>query len=170
MQAPRDGAETWFASGTAAFAALPPPEQRELQRWAAVHDYNTLNELLREENPGRPSLSAEARAANPPVLRPLVAQHPHGEPALYVPQCHIASVVKMPPEGARGASGTEGEEGTEGEQGEEGMELLRRLVAHTTSPEFVYEHHWRPGDCIVWDNRNTLHAPSAFGKWGILSF
>ena len=42
------------------------------------------------------------------------------------------------------------------------MELLRRLVAHTTSPEFVYEHRWRPGDCIVWDNRNTLHAPSAF--------
>ena len=161
MQAPRDGAETWFASGTAAFAALPPPEQRELQRWAAVHDYNTLNELLREENPGRPSLSAEARAANPPVLRPLVAQHPHGEPALYVPQCHIASVVKIPPEGARGAAS---------EQGEEGMELLRRLVAHTTSPEFVYEHHWRPGDCIVWDNRNTLHAPSAFGKWSILVF
>ncbi len=27
---------------------------------------------------------------------------------------------------------------------------------------FVYEHIWRPGDIILWDNRCTLHARTDF--------
>jgi hypothetical protein len=41
---------------------------------AKVHDYNVLNELLRQDNPGRPVLSEQMRAAHPPVLRPLVVR------------------------------------------------------------------------------------------------
>jgi alpha-ketoglutarate-dependent taurine dioxygenase len=47
VEAPLDGAETWFASGTAALAALSPARQQQLAGLAAVHDYNTLNEILR---------------------------------------------------------------------------------------------------------------------------
>jgi alpha-ketoglutarate-dependent taurine dioxygenase len=47
VEAPTDGAQTWFASGTAAFAALSPARQHQLASFAAVHDYNTLNEILR---------------------------------------------------------------------------------------------------------------------------
>ena len=25
------------------------------------------------------------------------------------------------------------------------------------SPDFVYRHHWRPGDVVMWDNRCALH-------------
>ena len=27
---------------------------------------------------------------------------------------------------------------------------------------FCRKTQWQAGDCIVWDNRNTLHSPSAF--------
>ena len=50
-----------------------PPSSRRI---TAVHDYGHLNEMLRLENPGRPPLSVQARAEHPPVLRPLVAEHP----------------------------------------------------------------------------------------------
>jgi alpha-ketoglutarate-dependent taurine dioxygenase len=38
-----------------------------------------------------------------------------------------------------------------------GVALLDRLLAHTTQPEFVYTHQWRPGDVVMWDNRCLLH-------------
>ena len=39
---------------------------------------------------------------------------------------------------------------------------VHELLQYATRPEFTYAHHWVAGDCIVWDNRCTLHAPSAF--------
>ena len=26
-----------------------------------------------------------------------------------------------------------------------------------TSPPFVYRHHWKLGDMVVWDNTGTMH-------------
>ena len=146
VQAPTSGASTHFASGTAACDALPPARRRALRELAAVHDYDALNERLREENPDRPPLSEEVRAATPPVLRPLVATHPEtGREAVYVPAPHMARVVDL-------ATGEEGAFDS----------VVPPLLAHVTRPEHTYAHQWRRGDLIVWDNRNTLHAPSAF--------
>ena len=98
-------------------------------------DYNALNERLREENPSRPALSAEVRAATPPLLRPLVAVHPETEQeALYVPGCHIARVLDL-------KSGAE----VPYEQ------VIPPLVEHVTRPEHSYAHAWRRGDLVVWD-------------------
>jgi len=35
--------------------------------------------------------------------------------------------------------------------------LLFRLFAHASRPEFVYRHHWRLGDLVLWDNRSVMH-------------
>ena len=40
--------------------------------------------------------------------------------------------------------------------------IIPPLVEHVTQEERSYAHAWRRGDVIVWDNRNTLHAPSHF--------
>jgi len=45
---------------------------------------------------------------------------------------------------------------------EESEHLLDRLWAHATRPEFVYEHKWRVGDLLLWDNRCTLHRRGSF--------
>ncbi len=31
-----------------------------------------------------------------------------------------------------------------------------------TRPQFVYEHVWRVGDLVMWDNRCTIHRRDAF--------
>ena len=156
VEAPTEGAATWFASGTAAFEALPTSRQRQLEGLCAVHDYNVLNERLRLDNPDRPVLSDEMRAANPPVLRPLASQHPRsGRTSLYVPGCHIDRLLPLPSSASGGAAAAAlGDD--------DGAQLLQSLVEHATSARFRYKHRWRAGDLIVWDNRCTLHAPSAF--------
>lgn len=53
VSAPDATGATHFANGTAAFAALDEAEQAKLRGCAAWHDYNYLNELLRENNPDR---------------------------------------------------------------------------------------------------------------------
>jgi alpha-ketoglutarate-dependent 2,4-dichlorophenoxyacetate dioxygenase len=39
----------------------------------------------------------------------------------------------------------------------ESRRLLDDLLARTTRPEAVYQHHWRQWDLVMWDNRCVLH-------------
>lgn len=36
--------------------------------------------------------------------------------------------------------------------------LLDTLWDHMVSPRFVWEHEWRVGDVLIWDNRGVAHA------------
>ncbi len=40
--------------------------------------------------------------------------------------------------------------------------MLDILWRHMTQPAFVWEHEWRAGDVLMWDNRCTAHARSSF--------
>lgn len=40
---------------------------------------------------------------------------------------------------------------------DEGAALLARLCAHIVEPEFRYEHEWRAGDLLMWDNVPVQH-------------
>jgi alpha-ketoglutarate-dependent 2,4-dichlorophenoxyacetate dioxygenase len=44
----------------------------------------------------------------------------------------------------------------------EGRLLLRDLIEHATRQEFVYQHDWRQGDLVIWDNRATMHRARPF--------
>jgi alpha-ketoglutarate-dependent 2,4-dichlorophenoxyacetate dioxygenase len=46
----------------------------------------------------------------------------------------------------------------------DGMLLLRELIEHATTPEFVYRHRWRVGDLVIWDNRCTMHRGRPFDE------
>jgi alpha-ketoglutarate-dependent taurine dioxygenase len=39
----------------------------------------------------------------------------------------------------------------------EGRAVLDDLLARSTTPERVYQHHWDVGDMVIWDNRGVLH-------------
>jgi taurine dioxygenase len=41
-------------------------------------------------------------------------------------------------------------------------DLLEGLYAHMDQPQFVWTHHWRVGDVVVWDNRPTMHRRLPF--------
>ncbi len=142
---PENGGGTWFAGMAHAWDALPADLREAARGRYAAHDYAFLDDLLRRTNPHRAPLAPEVRRAHPPVVRPLVAPHPEtGREALCVPDCHIRSVSGLKEAEAR--------------------DLLKRLVAHATGPEFAVRHQWRPGDIAVWDNRSAMHAASPFDE------
>ena len=45
---------------------------------------------------------------------------------------------------------------------EESEKLLDEIWAHTCQDSYVWEHKWRVGDLLVWDNRCTMHHRNAF--------
>jgi taurine dioxygenase len=49
----------------------------------------------------------------------------------------------------------------EGLAADESRELLFDALER---PEFIYEHRWRVGDVLLWDNRCTLHARRDFNR------
>ena len=45
---------------------------------------------------------------------------------------------------------------------EESTPLLDQVFDQAEKPEFVYEHVWRLGDLLLWDNRCSSHARTDF--------
>ncbi|MBF0277121.1 MAG: TauD/TfdA family dioxygenase [SAR324 cluster bacterium] len=45
---------------------------------------------------------------------------------------------------------------------EESNSLLDTLIQHTIQEKFVWQHQWKKGDVLVWDNRTTLHRRNSF--------
>ncbi|MGH6742131.1 MAG: TauD/TfdA dioxygenase family protein, partial [Bradyrhizobium sp.] len=52
----------------------------------------------------------------------------------------------------------------EGMSEAESEELLNVLFDHQEQRRFVYEHVWRVGDILMWENRCTLHARTDFAE------
>ena len=77
-----------------------------------------------------------------PVAHPIFLLHPTGKIVLYVNRLNTWSIVDMP--------------------AEESRQILDFLFEHQAKPEFVYEHVWREGDLVVWDNRSCVHARTDF--------
>lgn len=44
----------------------------------------------------------------------------------------------------------------------ESDEILEQLFSLAEAPEFYYEHEWRVGDILLWDNRCSMHARTYF--------
>lgn len=132
---PPQGGDTLFANMHAAYDALSPETKQRIDGLRAVHSWEQSR-----YNSGSRVASAEEIAAAPPVAHPLVRTHPKtGRKALYLGN-HTSHIEGMPIE--------------------EGRALLKQLLDHATQPEFVYQHQWRTGDMVIWDNRSLLHKAS----------
>jgi taurine dioxygenase len=83
------------------------------------------------------------REGVPHASHPVVRTHPAtGRKALYVNRLMTGYI--------------------EGLERSESDALLERMFDHQERPEFVYAHHWTPGDVVIWDNRCCLHARTDF--------
>ncbi len=79
----------------------------------------------------------------PFCVHPVVRTHPAtGRKALYVNRLMTVGIEDM--------------------DEQESDELLALLFDHQEQRQFVYEHVWRVGDILMWDNRCTLHARTDF--------
>jgi taurine dioxygenase len=134
---PPTGGNTWFADMSAAFEALPAETRERLDGLTAVQSYEAFNRVYSVPT------SEEQRRRTPDIEHPLVRTHPFtGRKALYLCPGMTTRIVGLPEAESR--------------------EILDELFAWTVRPEFVYEHVWRPGDCLMWDNACTMHRRDPF--------
>ncbi|HUZ71453.1 MAG TPA: TauD/TfdA family dioxygenase [Stellaceae bacterium] len=135
LEIPSRGGNTLFASTHAAYESLPPDLRAQVDRMRVLFLYDY------EKNANRKAPSDWADA--PRCIHPAVVVHPEtGRRALLVNRLMADSIVDMPRE--------------------QSDALLGRLCQAAERPEHIYEHEWRVGDLLIWDNRATLHARTDF--------
>ena len=138
------GGDTGFASLCAAYDALSPMMQAWLEQARAVH----IVPAGYKEGIGLDSYGPDAEerfdAEFPPREWPLVIAHPEtGRKALFINPSYTVHIVGL--------------------KRAESHAILRFLSRHVASASFVYRHHWRPGDLVLWDEVTALHrAPDDF--------
>lgn len=134
VEIPDHGGNTLFASGYAAYDTLDPAIRDRLEGRRALHHYDFGS----VQKGDKAHVDAFAEASHP-------AFRTHEETkrkAIYVNRLMTV--------------------GVEGMAQEEAEPLLEAVFDHAEKPEFVYEHVWRVGDLLLWDNRCSSHARTDF--------
>jgi alpha-ketoglutarate-dependent 2,4-dichlorophenoxyacetate dioxygenase len=129
---PAKGGETEFVDLRAAYDALPVELKREVEGLRARH-YALYSRI----GLGDDDWTEEQKNAIPPAEWPLVRLHPGSKRKLLFVGAHATHIVGM--------------------HVGQGRLLLAELLEQATQPQFVYRHHWRVGDFVMWDNRSVLH-------------
>jgi taurine dioxygenase len=135
VEIPRQGGNTLFANMYAAYETLPADVKRQIDGRKAINVYDYAN---------NPTMRGSTiREGVPHYAHPIVRTHPDtGRKALYVNRLMTDHIPDLPR--------------TESDR------LLEFLFDHQEQRRFVYEHIWRPGDLMLWDNRCALHARTDF--------
>lgn len=135
IEVPSKGGNTLFANTYAAYETLPAEIKRRIEGRRALnaYDYDTASTKR----------GTKVAAHVPSYVHPVVRTHPvTGRKALYVNRLMTVRIEDIPEE--------------------ESSELLDLLFDHQEQRQFIYEHVWRVGDILMWDNRCTLHARTDF--------
>ena len=135
LEVPSTGGNTLFANGYAAYATLPDDIKRRIEGRKALNAYDYDSAATKR--------GTRLADGVPSCVHPVVRTHPAtGRKALYVNRLMTVRIEGLPEA--------------------ESNELLATLFDHQERREFIYEHVWRPGDLLMWDNRCTLHARTDF--------
>ena len=135
---PETGGETHFCDMYLAYERLDPAWKARIADMRAVHNLD----FSRTRRHGEDPMTAEQRAAKPPVDHPIVRTHPEtGRKCIYLGD-HAEYVVGMPYT--------------------EGRALIEDLNTLAVHPDLTYEHRWTAGELIVWDNRCVMHRATPY--------
>jgi taurine dioxygenase len=122
---------TKYVDSCLSYRELPQATRERLQGLNALHVFSVDMAAHNEEEDVPDSL--------PRSIHPLVMEHPRtGEPILYMNLNQTARIVELEPDESRA--------------------LIDELFAHLYRPENIYEHRWRMGDFVMWDNLAAQHA------------
>lgn len=131
-EVPESGGETEFADLRTAYDDLPDEMKALVKDLVAEHSIEHSR-----RNAGFDSFNSDIKSRLPPVPQVVSATHVgSGRPTLYLAS-HASHILGMPRE--------------------EGQHLLKELIAHATQEQYVYQHDWKVGDLVMWDNRCTMH-------------
>jgi len=129
VELPEEGGDTCFADMQAAYESLSDERKAFLDRKNMIHSWATLSRY-------EPTAMPLGEGSPPPATHPVVCTV-EGRKCLFLGGHTSYYIGNMP--------------------FEEGKALYDELMTHATSPDFVYQHEWTPGDLLIWDNRTTMH-------------
>ena len=132
---PSAGGDTWFVDARAAYDDLPLATKQRIEGLTGIHDFWIGRRRAGLEGEITPEM--RRIIPFPTVEHPLVRTMPYGRKTLFVGG-HCVGIKGM------------GEE--------EGRALIEELYAHATQEKYIYRHHWKRWDIVIWDNRCTMHA------------
>jgi taurine dioxygenase len=139
LEVPPRGGNTSFCSMYAIYESLPAALRAHIEGLLIKHDgtYNSGGYLRQGVTPtGDPRTS-------PGALHPLVCTHPDtGRRLLYLGRRRNAYIAGL--------------------DLAESEALLDELWSYVARPDVAWEHAWRAGDLVLWDNRCTMHRRDAF--------
>jgi taurine dioxygenase len=139
LEVPPSGGNTSFCSMYAVYDALPAEMKRRIASLKIKHDgtYNSGGFL-------RQGVTAtDDPRSSPGAVHPLVCTHPDtGRQMLYLGRRRNAYLMGL--------------------ELAESEALLDELWAFVDRPEFKWEHVWKVGDLVMWDNRCTMHRRDPF--------
>ena len=134
---PPGGVPTEFADMRAVYDALPDKLKTRVEGLVAEHSYWHSRVVA-----GGPDASEAEKATRPPARHPMVHVHPTSKRKVLYIASHIQQIVGLAPD--------------------EGRALVQELTAFATQERFVFRHHWRVGDVVIWDNLATMHRATEF--------
>ncbi len=138
VQLPSRGGNTCFANMYKAYENLPAriKERIEGREVLQVHDYKRREKLDMDKVDLTKVLNQK---------QPIVIRHPKtGRKALFISRLMSMEIVGL--------------------EKEESDRLLDELADIAEDPSNVYEHEWRLGDMVVWDNWASIHARKDFPR------
>lgn len=131
---PSKGGATSFCNLRKAYAALSEATKKRLDGLRALHVYRSSRSPRKDFT----ALSEEEKKTTPDTEQPLVRHHVEADaPNLFMSTTRLECIVGMPRE--------------------ESDILLDELFAHADDPQFHYDHQWRVGDYVLWDDRSSMH-------------
>ncbi len=139
IEVPNNAGNTSFLNMYAAYETLTDDLKARVQGRRAKHDPTYTSAGVRRAD--FDEVTDVSKSPGP--LHPIVRIHPETKrPVLYLGRRLNAYVDGLPVPESEG--------------------LLDAIWAHTMQPKFVYEHRWKVGDVLMWDNRCVMHRREAF--------
>jgi taurine dioxygenase len=137
LELPSRGGNTMFSNMYRAYEAVPPALKDKLKDKKALH--------IHEYNRAKQANSSGDISGVPHHCHPIFVTHPDtGRKTLFVDRLMTTRI--------------------EGMSEEESDAILDQLYEIGERREFIFEHEWRLGDFLMWDNRCTIHARTDFPK------
>lgn len=134
VEVPTWGGNTVFSNLMAAYDALPDDLRKGLEGRTAYNAYNYGG-----VKKGDPNATAARSYAEHPAVR---INPDNGRKAIFVDRLMTQHLVDVPEK--------------------ESESILERVFDHIEREEFCYDHVWKKGDVLMWDNRTSIHARRDF--------
>ena len=137
LELPATGGNTLFSNMYKAYEAVPAALKDKLKGRKALH--------IHEYNRARQASHSGDISDIPHYFHPVFVTHPDtGRKTLFVDRLMTTRI--------------------EGLDQAESDAILDQLYSIGESRKFIFEHQWKLGDFLMWDNRCTIHARTDFPK------